>query len=954
MKTKRQYLILIVLLTGLLINFTSCGNSDKKKNDIDEIAGQTEFLSAEFGAQRNEYTATADDSVTVSVENLEVAEVAREIEEADIVKVYGSRLYILNRYKGMIICDISQPDQPYISGHAQLSGEPVEMYVKNNTAYILTKASPYMYPHYEVTDVVELMAYSPETEKQVSNLYEVDISDNSNPEIIKTIEIDGAITESRIVGSILYVVSTFGSYTSGEGYTADSYVASLNIETPGNLTEIDKETFQNGTNYIHVTDSAIFAITNGGSYQQQTADITYIDISDTGGQISIRGNVSVRGSVADKFKLNSYNGYLRICSYDWNTRESLLHVISLDNPDQMEITGELLVVQGERLYATRFDGDTAYIVTFEVIDPLWVVDLSDPASPTILGELEVPGWSTHIEVRNNRLIALGVDNSSSSNKVAVSYFDVENPESPSLIKRISFGEENGWSYSNGYYDEKSFKIIDSMGLILLPYSTSYMSGNKYIYESRLQLISFTEDDIRAGGSVTQNGEVLRSGNYENRLFSVSNDELRVIDASNIDTPSVTAILPLIQNVRKLVTLENGYGVIAIDKHDGSTVLQSVELSNPETPVSGEMMVGTSVSDIFTGGNRVYVVSNNTYPNSSQESFGTSIVEVYDFSSATEPVKKGNLEIQGNYYTQFDNRLASSIHSKQNRVFHLGEERYLFAHAGTKYYYYTEEINGETVYWRGNISDGKITVVDFTDPDSPKKSSELTIDKAAIGGFVANKTYYYSYKTDYHHRDNVKNLKKYFMGRIDATDPENLIELKDVNIPGIALHSDTSGTLFYTVNARLDDDDKIDFTYNSVELKNDLAVGINSVSITSFPGSCIVTDDRAYFEPSLYRHYDDNNGEIVVVERSGHGKLNANISKIYPEDSYQNILWADGNNLITGNWGMLSLHNATSPSDIKPGQEILIKGYVRSITKSGSVAYTSLGYDGVRKIDLLSK
>ena len=67
------------------------------------------------------------------------------------------------------------------------------------------------------------------------------------------------------------------------------------------------------------------------------------------------------------------------------------------------------IAPGETIWSARFIGDRGYLVTFETIDPLWVIDLSDPTNPTILGELEVPGVSTYIHpVDENTLLTIGI------------------------------------------------------------------------------------------------------------------------------------------------------------------------------------------------------------------------------------------------------------------------------------------------------------------------------------------------------------------------------------------------------------------------------------------------------------------------------------------------------------------------------------------------------------------
>jgi uncharacterized secreted protein with C-terminal beta-propeller domain len=76
------------------------------------------------------------------------------------------------------------------------------------------------------------------------------------------------------------------------------------------------------------------------------------------------------------------------------------------------------------------------VVTFFTIDPLWVIDLADPKTPTLLGELEVPGFSNYIEPLGDRLVAIG----RVGGQTAVSLFDVSNPAQPLQFSQIPLGD----------------------------------------------------------------------------------------------------------------------------------------------------------------------------------------------------------------------------------------------------------------------------------------------------------------------------------------------------------------------------------------------------------------------------------------------------------------------------------------------------------------------------------
>ena len=142
--------------------------------------------------------------------------------------------------------------------------------------------------------------------------------------------------------------------------------------------------------------------------------------------------IRTAGRVADKFKMRLSGDILTVISevLSRNSSNNLnrwlttLETFSLANPNKPKALGELSLAKGERLFATRFDEDRVYIVTFEQIDPLWIVDLSDPRKPEIKGELEVPGWSTYIQPLGDRLVSIGVDDTDNSRRVAVSLFDV--------------------------------------------------------------------------------------------------------------------------------------------------------------------------------------------------------------------------------------------------------------------------------------------------------------------------------------------------------------------------------------------------------------------------------------------------------------------------------------------------------------------------------------------------
>ena len=97
---------------------------------------------------------------------------------------------------------------------------------------------------------------------------------------------------------------------------------------------------------------------------------------------------------------------------------------------------------GEQVQAVRFAGDRAYVVTFRRIDPLYVLDLSNPADPLQAGELEVTGFSDHLyPMANGLLLGVGreADAQGVTQAVKVALFDVANPAQPSLLAAELYG-----------------------------------------------------------------------------------------------------------------------------------------------------------------------------------------------------------------------------------------------------------------------------------------------------------------------------------------------------------------------------------------------------------------------------------------------------------------------------------------------------------------------------------
>ncbi|MFP5451624.1 MAG: beta-propeller domain-containing protein, partial [Thermoleophilia bacterium] len=166
------------------------------------------------------------------------------------------------------------------------------------------------------------------------------------------------------------------------------------------------------------------------------------------------GSAGVPGYTLNQFSLSEHEGHLRVATTqepDWweapadgETSQSFVTVLSTAG-GRLRETGRVGGLgRNERIYAVRFLGDRGYVVTFRQTDPLYSLDLSDPAAPRVTGELKINGYSAYLHpVDDGTLIGIGQDATDEGRILGtqVSLFDVRDPANPARIaqKRLGAG-----------------------------------------------------------------------------------------------------------------------------------------------------------------------------------------------------------------------------------------------------------------------------------------------------------------------------------------------------------------------------------------------------------------------------------------------------------------------------------------------------------------------------------
>lgn len=211
------------------------------------------------------------------------------------------------------------------------------------------------------------------------------------------------------------------------------------------------------------------------------------------GKMVYQGKGMVKGELHNQFSMDEYEGVLRVAhtyknylTQSWELKsESFVSTFSVKDEKEFEF---LASVGGmgidELIYSVRFDGPLGYIVTFKTIDPLYVVDLTNPEKPIVKSELKSPGVSDYLHMINDKLL-LGVGRSTEETSygatitkgVKVSLFDVSNPNETKEVDILFM--EGQYSYTELQYNHKALLTLPSEQIYALPVYCYYADYSEY-------------------------------------------------------------------------------------------------------------------------------------------------------------------------------------------------------------------------------------------------------------------------------------------------------------------------------------------------------------------------------------------------------------------------------------------------------------------------------------------
>lgn len=343
-----------------------------------------------------------------------------------------------------------------------------------------------------------------------------DISDKTAPVEEWRIYQDGSYISSRLIGDELVVLSNYYVDISGEedqvkqncvpeistdgkAFARISNSCICIMEEVYNTSYLvasvmdvdDKETLKTKAvlgagNNVYCTTETLYATSSKyeskdmaeavfGSSSTMKTQIYKFDIRNY--NIEYLKSATIDGTALNQFSIDEYNGFLRIATTSGNWGDNLVNQLYILD-ENLETKGLLKdIAKGERIKSVRFTGNTAYVVTFIQTDPLFVIDLSDPQAPVILGELKIPGFSTYLHpVSDSLVLGVGRDGTDTGTNggMKVSLFDVSDPKNPKESAKITLDASSSafiQSYieSDVYYTHKALCWDSENKTMYIPY-----------------------------------------------------------------------------------------------------------------------------------------------------------------------------------------------------------------------------------------------------------------------------------------------------------------------------------------------------------------------------------------------------------------------------------------------------------------------------------------------------
>lgn len=522
-----------------------------------ENIGQQYWSPFRGGEMKNLLSLDAETAPAHSTTNIQVA----GVDEGDIVKTDGEYLYVVSS-NDVYILKAYPPEQAQVLSKITLNETyDMKIYVNGDKLAVLGGNFAPIRISYTYTGEAFVNVY--------------DISNKTHPRLTRTLSLNGTLSGSRMIGNYVYATvnqlavhpntnKTHLEVALPKISTADAvkeiqateiryinvpdafyyFTTVIAVNIINDAQEPTYETFLTGSTacmyvsqsnmYLTIPNTSVWILSAGVSGTRDETLIYRVKLD--GEEIVCEAEGAVSGYVLNQFSMDEYNGFFRIATTKWTNDGSKNNLYSLNM--SLNIVGELEgLAPGERIYSARFMGDRCYLVTFKQIDPFFVIDLSSPTDPKVLGELKIPGFSGYLHPYDeNHIIGIGKQDGN----VKLSLFNVTDVTAPTeTAKHIVAGQ---WSDSTVLTDHKAFLFDKSKQLLVLPVSLNGYYAKHYWQGAYVFNITLSDGFVLKGGVTHQESDVNGwDSNYlvkrvlyiENTLYTVSNKKIKMNDLETL-------------------------------------------------------------------------------------------------------------------------------------------------------------------------------------------------------------------------------------------------------------------------------------------------------------------------------------------------------------------------------------------------------------------------------------
>jgi len=560
---------------------------------------------------------SSSSSKDYSTTNIQV----KNVDEADITKTDGDYIYSLSEYD-VVITDVRNPENIKVAAKISSSGNmiPQELILNKNQLIIICSDS-----------TTSSFSYS-YANKSNTVVYVYDVSNHENPRLMKHYTLYEPYYTSRLIDNKLYVISSGNlrmedneivtyykeEYNQKEisfdhiHYLEDvkskkqTLISMLDLANPEKDVQVSSYLIDISNSYVSENNiylfdeeyesnyryappvSSLFSIFGVyGPFIYDEFDHYDYDDSESGyftkvfkfeilenGSIQYSGNTKTKGRSINQYSFDEYNGNLRLALYDSDGSR----IVVLDK-NLKEIGKTSNLAKGETMYSSRFMGNKAYLVTYQTVDPLFVVDLSDPTNPNVLGELKIPGYSTYLHPYDeNHIIGIGMETeekiirnssglvtrtTSSIIGMKMALFDVSDVRNPKQISNTIIGDSRTTSailtnpkallfskekeliaipvnnFAEDFSVTSSANTYSSLISSYTNYSKSYLAEGYAVYKINLEdgfslKGMITHDNTKNRKTWQTTSKLLRGLYIDNNLFTVSETTIKVNDLDSLE------------------------------------------------------------------------------------------------------------------------------------------------------------------------------------------------------------------------------------------------------------------------------------------------------------------------------------------------------------------------------------------------------------------------------------